>query len=141
LVYDTLSKKMAYALFSCDTCGAGFGKRSALKNHIRKVHQAEVPATFPGDRVETIKRDRNGEFKYSCGKHFSLPDSVRRHAKICYGDEVTMAATENADQEEWTRAAVDGAESDGNGDAEDTIGDLSYDFVGIYFSYRSADRV
>jgi bifunctional DNA-binding transcriptional regulator/antitoxin component of YhaV-PrlF toxin-antitoxin module len=90
---------MADMVFSCEACGVGFEQRSGLKNHNRKAHQEEVRATLPGYSVEAIKRGPDGELKCICGKSFTLPDSVRRHAKTCKGDEVTVVASEDDELE------------------------------------------
>jgi uncharacterized C2H2 Zn-finger protein len=131
---------MADTLFSCDICQVVFERQSAFKNHVRKVHQTEVRATFSGDRVEVIKRDTDGRFKCMCGKSFLLRDSVRRHTKTCVGDDGATLVTENVEEDGWTEEA-ERQEGEAEG-IEDTVADLSYDFVGIHSSEgMSTDRL
>jgi uncharacterized C2H2 Zn-finger protein len=106
---------MAEMSFSCATCAEVFRDRSALKDHVKRVHQEVVKATFKDGTAINIKRDNEGMFKCKCGRRLVLPSSVRRHAKACTGIE---SETIENDQEE--------AEEGG-----DTMINCSYECTGI----------
>ena len=101
---------MADKLLSCTVCQERFRHRSTLKNHVEREHQASVRVTFANGITSIIKKGSDDSFKCNCGQTFSLPNSLRRHAKGCVGDivDITMAtgdavmdrdATENEDNE------------------------------------------
>ena len=74
---------MAGGLLSCHTCGEIFRSKSTHKDHVKRVHQKSVTATFPRDVIKTIDRGIDGKFECFCGKSFLLPRSFREHAKVC----------------------------------------------------------
>jgi len=128
---------------TCVICEDIFAHRSALKDRIKRVHQESVKVTFMDDTIVSVKRDCEGVFKCTCGRAFKLPGSLRRHAKTCNGGENMTVTTAGDDERELgmteeTNEQREEAEEAG----EDTIADLSYDFVGIYsYSHMSIDRV
>jgi hypothetical protein len=70
----------------CRPCGISFSHASALKDHIKRDHQRLVKAKFRDDRVFDIERGNDSTFQCLCSRHFTLPSSLRRHARSCYGD-------------------------------------------------------
>ena len=134
-----MTLRMVDKQFPCNMCGAIFPNRASCKNHVRNIHQAKVQATFPRDRVEVIKRSPEGEFKCICGKNFSLPDSVRRHAKTCMAMEGALGTVMNEGDGEG--GVEEEPESDMEGGRVDvyTSVDPSYDFVGIPITKDIAD--
>lgn len=126
--------QMHQSLVQCNVCEAVFTKHSSRKNHVRNVHQVEVNVTFLDNSSEGIKRDPDGQFKCICGKRFSLPDSLRRHARTCTRTEEEAEASENDEEEEETVVTEGGpaeAEVEPEEMVDDVSMDLSYNLVGI----------
>lgn len=124
---------------TCVTCEAVFAHRSALKDHIKQIHQGSVKVTFTDGTTASIKRDHEGVFKCMCGRVFTLPGSARRHAKRCDGRDdttVTTAADDEGESGTMEEREEEGEEEGG----EDMMDDLSYDLVSIHSSHMSADR-
>jgi uncharacterized C2H2 Zn-finger protein len=112
---------MAEMSFSCATCAEVFRDRSALKDHVKRVHQEVVKATFKDGTAINIKRDNEGMFKCKCGQRLVLPSSVRRHAKAC--TEIEAETIENDEEEISTVQEMEGLEEE--------VDNLSYDCTGI----------
>jgi hypothetical protein len=119
---------MADTALSCAECRAIFRDKNSLKNHIKGMHQQEVKARFPRDVVRAIKRDVDGTFKCICGKRFTVPNSVRRHAKLCTGDGTGVDLAESVEQDARVTEDEQRLEEEGEGD---TMIDLSYECTGI----------
>ena len=122
---------------TCVICEDIFAHRSALKDHIKRLHQESVKVTFTDGTIASIKRDHEGVFKCICGRVFRLPGSARRHAKGCDGADDTTVTT--AADEEGELGTMEERDEEGEEAGEDPMEDLSYDLVGICSSRKSAD--
>ena len=122
----------------CIICEDVFAHRPALKDHIKRVHQESVKVTLMDGRIVSIKRGHEGMFKCVCGHAFGHPGSARRHVKGCDGGDNTTVTT--AADDEGESGNLEEREDEREEEGEETMEDLSYDLVGIYYSYMSADR-
>lgn len=82
---------------SCKICGELFRKESLLKNHVRRDHQSLVKVKFRNGGMTEVKKRDDDMFKCNCGKSFTLPTSLQRHARDCNGDIVDGERIEGED--------------------------------------------
>ena len=92
-------------ILSCSTCKEIFRTRSALKNHVKHLHQSTVKVRLADGKVREITKVSDNGFKCECGKVFQYPSSIFRHAKQCYG--VTMEEENGVMVEEENGVMVD----------------------------------
>ena len=107
LLISTYSSSMNTDVSSayCRACRRSFSHVSALRDHIKRDHQQSVKVKFRGDRVVNIERADDGTFQCLCARHFTLPSSLRRHARSCEGD--IQSRNLNELREEWSAEQVD----------------------------------
>ena len=121
----------------CQTCEEVFDGRSALNNHVRKVHQSSVSVTLRSGSTLRIKRGPDGRFKCICGTSLLHSHSVHRHARSCGGDMLT-SEPENTPREDGRAEQATGPDRDERAavaaedevDDADDVRDVSYDLVG-----------
>jgi hypothetical protein len=82
----------------CPQCDESFPTNGSLKNHIRKVHQLSVLATYPdGKRKTIIKKDLYFECT-NCLGQFQTPQTIQKHAKHCQGTNLKRSTTGESNQ-------------------------------------------
>ena len=101
---------MTNALFICITCNNIFRNHSELNYHVKRDHQSSIKIKFQNGGVTEVKRAEDNTFKCKCGKIFKLPDSLRRHARICR-DELTEQEEDEREAELMDMDDSDASES------------------------------
>jgi len=70
-------------IVQCHVCHQTFTRGSMLKDHIKKIHQRLTTVTFSNGSIVNVERGEDGAFLCRCNRRFTVPSTLRRHAKWC----------------------------------------------------------